>query len=138
MQETSFNRTPSRRRLDKRESTLRVGPLSGIVTLTRELGVIPDAILESFGLRTVQFDDPDFEIPYVTAGRLLASCAKATQCLHFGLLVGIRAGPSTLGLPGFLLQNAPDVRTALGALLQNLDLHVGMLQFRKLFLNCLD
>lgn len=93
------------------------------MTVTRDLGVNPDEILEPFGLSTVQFDDPDFEIPYVTAGRLLAHCANATQCLHFGLLVGIRAHPSALGLPGFLLLNAPDVGTALQALVKNFDLH---------------
>jgi AraC-like DNA-binding protein len=93
------------------------------MAVTRALGANPVEILEHFGLSTVQFDDPDFEIPYVTAGQLLARCAKATQCPHFGLLVGVRACPSTLGLPGFLLLNAPDVGTALRALVQNLDLH---------------
>ncbi|MGB7931780.1 MAG: AraC family transcriptional regulator [Gammaproteobacteria bacterium] len=123
MQDAGHHSTLTRRRLRKRESSVRVGPLSGIVTLTRELGVNPDEIFEPFGLSTVQFDDPDFEIPYVTVGRLLARCAKATKCPHFGLLVGIRAHPSSLGLPGFLLRSAPDVGTALRALLQNLDLH---------------
>lgn len=35
----------------------------------------------------------------------------------------LRASPSTLGIPGFLLLNAPDVCTALHSLVQNLDLH---------------
>lgn len=74
---------------------------------------LPDEILDPFGLSAVQFDDPDFEIPYVIAGRLLARCATATQCPHFGLLAGICAHPSSLGVPGFLLTNSPDVGTAL-------------------------
>jgi AraC-like DNA-binding protein len=93
------------------------------MNVTRELGVNPDEIFNHFGYTTAQVEDPDFEIPYATAGRLLARCANAAQCPHFGLLVGMRAHPSTLGIPGFLLLNAPDVGTALHALLQNLDLH---------------
>jgi AraC-like DNA-binding protein len=39
------------------------------------------------------------------------------------LLVGERAGPSSLGVAGFLLSSAPDVGTALRALVLHLDLH---------------
>ena len=123
MQEARHRRVQTRRRVSKPASTVRVGPLSGIVTVTREHGVDPDEVLEQFGLTTAQFDDPDFKIPYATVGRLLARCAEATQCPHFGLQVGIGASPSSLGLPGFLLLNAPDVGTALRLLVQNLDLH---------------
>jgi AraC-like DNA-binding protein len=123
MQDARDDRRKPRSRSSKDEGSVRVGPLSGIVPVTRELGVNPDEIFEHFGFTPTQFDDPDFEIPYVTAGRLLARCAKATRCPQFGLLVGIRARPSTLGIPGFLLLNAPDVGTALGTLVQNLDLH---------------
>jgi AraC-like DNA-binding protein len=118
-----YRRGKPRSRPGNSEGTVRVGPLFGIVTVTRELGVDPEEVLEHFGFTTVQFEDPDFEISYVTASRLLARCAKATQCPHFGLLVGIHARPSSLGIPGFLLLNAPDVGTALRALVQNLDLH---------------
>jgi AraC-like DNA-binding protein len=114
--------TPRRRRR-KDQDLVRVGPLAGLVPVARELDVDPAEVLEPFGYAAAQFDDPDFEISYATATRLLARCARATQCPYFGLLVGIRASPSTLGIPGFLLQNAPDVDAALRALVQNLDLH---------------
>jgi AraC-like DNA-binding protein len=124
VRDATRNSAPTRRRLvKKKENTVRVGPLFGMVTVTRELGANPDEMLEPFGFTTAQFEDPDFEIPYGTAARLLARCAKAAHCPHFGLLVGMRASPSTLGLPGFLLLNAPDVGTALRSLVQNLDLH---------------
>jgi len=123
VQDARDYRAKAQHRTSKRESTVRIGPLLGIVTVTRELGVDPDVIFEHFSFTTAQIEDPDFEIPYVTAGRLLAHCAQAAQCPHFGLLVGMRACPSTLGIPGFLLINAPDVGTALRALVQNLDLH---------------
>jgi AraC-like DNA-binding protein len=123
VQDVRDSRGMSRRQTDNDKGLVRLGPLTGVVPVTRELGIDPEEILEPLGFTTAQFDDPDLEIPYVTAGRLLARCAQATQCPHFGLLVGIRARPSTLGLPGFLLLNAPDVGAALDALVQNLDLH---------------
>jgi len=124
MQDARHNRIGRpRSRPGTSEGSVRVGPLVGIVTVMRELGVDPENVFEQFGFTTVQFEDPDFEISYVTASRLLACCAKATQCPHFGLLVGKHARPSSLGVPGFLLLNAPDVGTALSALVQNLDLH---------------
>lgn len=123
MQEAGDNRGTPRHQTGKDGGTVRVAPLAGVVPVARVLGVDPEEILQQFGLTTERFDDPDFEIPYVTATRLLALCAKVTQCPHFGLLVGIRASPSTLGIPGFLLLNAPDVGTALQTLVQNFDLH---------------
>jgi AraC-like DNA-binding protein len=89
----------------------------------RELGTDPEAIFEGSGYTIAQFEDPDSELPYATGSRFLARCAKATKCPHFGLLVGMRAHPSSLGIAGFLLLNCPDVGTALGSLVQNLDLH---------------
>jgi AraC-like DNA-binding protein len=123
MQDANHNTGKPRSRSSKREGLVRVGPLSGIVNVTRELGVNPEEVFEHFGITTAHFEDTDFEIPYITAGRVLARCAQATYCPHFGLLVGIRASPSTLGIPGFLLQNASNVGAALRDLIQNLDLH---------------
>jgi hypothetical protein len=57
------------------------------VSVTRELGVNLDEFLELYGLSTVQFYDPDFEIPYATAGRLLARSAKAQDFSHPSLTV---------------------------------------------------
>jgi AraC-like DNA-binding protein len=123
MQDASHYIAKPRNRSGKREGLVRVGPLSGIADVTRELGVNPEEIFEDFDFTAARIEDTDFEIPYVTAGQLLARCAKATHCPHFGLLVGIRACPSTLGITGFLLQNASNVGAALRDLIQNLDLH---------------
>ncbi len=89
----------------------------------QDLGHNPEPILARAGLKPEQFEDPDTVIPYLVAGKLLADCATTTGCRHFGLLVGERAGPSTLGLAGFILASAPNVGTALHDLLLNLDLH---------------
>jgi AraC-like DNA-binding protein len=113
---------------------VRVGPLMAIPAIVRELGYDPDAILAETGLKPHQFADPDCVVPYVTGSKLLAQCAAATGCDHFGLLVGQRVGASGLGVTGFLLQSAPDVITALRDLVKHLDLHdqggVGMLQIQ--------
>jgi AraC-like DNA-binding protein len=102
---------------------VRVGPLLSIPTVLQELGVDPEPLFEGLGFDFDRFDDPDLRVPYRAASRLIARCTEATGCEHFGLLVGQRAGPSTLGLAGFLLRAAPDVKTALQDLVRYLDLH---------------
>jgi len=104
-------------------SIVRVGPLMGIPAVLRELGVDPEPIFASGGLTSTQFEDPDTELSYAPGSRLLARCVEAAGCEHFGLLVGMRADASCLGLPGFLLNSAPDVGAALRDLVENLDLH---------------
>jgi AraC-like DNA-binding protein len=100
--------------------------------LLREFDCDPEAVLASVGLDIVEFSDPDTEIPYFAASRLLARCVSATGCEHFGLLVGGRAGPSSLGVAGFMLGSASDIATALHDLQQHLNLHDqgGMLVLR--------
>jgi AraC-like DNA-binding protein len=109
-------------RLPPAEGLVRVGPLMTIPTVLRELGHEPKDILAEAGLKLSQFVDPDTEITYLAGGKLLALSVAITGCDHFGLLVGQRARPSSLGIAGFLLQNAQDVHTALRDLVQHIDL----------------
>jgi AraC-like DNA-binding protein len=102
---------------------VRLGPLLSIPALLLEFGCDPDPLIRGAGLRLSLFDDPDTEIPYLAASKLLARCVEATGCEHFGLLMGERAPPSALGVAGFLLRTAPDVGTGLAELVQYLDLH---------------
>jgi AraC-like DNA-binding protein len=94
-----------------------------IPAILREYGSDPEPVLQSFGFKLSHFDDPDHELPFVTTSRLIARCVEITGCEHFGLLIGIRAEPSSLGIAGFMLQTAPNVSTALQALLRHLSLH---------------
>jgi AraC-like DNA-binding protein len=105
------------------EAAVRAGPLMSIPTLLLEFGCKPEPLFESVGVTLAQFAEPDTEVSYLAASKLLARCASATRCTHFGLLVGQRAGPSHLGVAGFLLRSAPDVETALRDLARYLDLH---------------
>lgn len=105
------------------ERIVRVGPLMGLPALVRELGRDPGPIFAAVGFSPAQFADPDEEIPFVPASRLLARCVEATGCDHLGLLLGERTDPSSLGVAGFMLRTAPDVGTALRGLVRHLDLH---------------
>ena len=102
---------------------VRIGPYLPIPELFRELGIEPEGVLSEVGLAAGDFDDPDRAIPVRTRGRLLAACARASGCDHFGLLLGQRRDASALGPVAFLLKHAPDVRTALSELVANFQLH---------------
>ena len=54
---------------------------------------------------------------------LVAACAGATACPHFGLLVGQHNGIGSLGLIGFLAQQAPNAGTALREMIHHIGLH---------------
>lgn len=105
------------------DHTVRAGPLMTIPRVLRELGFNPENLLGKWGVNESGFEDPDNKLPYAAIDGLLADCAKTTRCPHFGLLIGERATSSHLGIAGFMLRSAPDVRTALTDLQTNLDLH---------------
>lgn len=104
-------------------ASVRIGPLVGLPALLRSLGCDPRRIVEQAGFKLTQFEDPDLRIPFVQGSKMLAACVAATGCEHLGLLLGERSVPSHLGIAGFMLQSAPDVRVALRGLLDYLDLH---------------
>lgn len=105
------------------EGVVRVGPAATLPAVLRDFGVDPHEALVEAGLDPGVFDDPDNTIPFTRLGRLLSLCVGRTGCGHFGLLVGRRSGPSSLGLVGFLVQHSPDVGSALRNLVLHLHLH---------------
>ncbi|MGA9575501.1 MAG: AraC family transcriptional regulator [Lysobacterales bacterium] len=107
----------------RREATVRVGPMVNISSLLLKLGCDPDPVFERAGLRRDEFSDLEHRVSYSKCGQLLAECAAVTQCGHFGLLLGQMAGPSHLGVVGFLARSASTVGQALNTLVKNLDLH---------------
>ena len=106
-----------------RDSTVRVGPLFNVPALLLKLGCDPDHVFERAGYNIDELKDTDHRISYLATSRLLAECVTATRCEHFGLLLGQMAGPSYLGVAGFLVRSAATVGQALEALVKNLDLH---------------
>ncbi len=106
-----------------RESTTRVGPMVNVRSLLIDLRCDPDPLFQQAGFEPEEFSDPDHRVAFRKASRLLEFCAEATGTDQFGFLLGKLAEPSHLGLPGFLVRTAPTVRSALEALIENLDLH---------------
>lgn len=107
----------------EQQATVRVGPMMSIPEILREQGCKPGPILGKLGFKPSQFEDPDYELPFILTSRLFARCVETTGCNHFGLLIGMRAKPSSLGIAGFMLSTAHDVNAALQALTRHLDLH---------------
>lgn len=101
----------------------RIGPLLALCDVVRELGHQPAAVLEGTGFEPGFFTDPDMPMLYEAGARVLTRCATATQCEHFGLLLGERAGAEVMGLPGLLLMSAQDPGTGLRDLVDTMDLH---------------
>ncbi len=105
------------------EGALRVGPVMTIPELLHSKGIDPAEVFAAAGVRLALLDDPENTIPVRALGRLLTLCVERTGCPHFGLLTCSQAGPSTLGLVGFLIQHSPDVRSAVRSLVTHLQLH---------------
>ncbi len=78
-----------------------------------DLGVAPAPLLAEFDLDLAAFSDPERRVPYRVVAQLFGRCVEATSCHHFGLLVGSRAGLSSLGVVGYLAASAPTIGTAL-------------------------
>ena len=105
------------------DASVRVSPLMSIPVVLRKLGHEPEPIFREAGLTLAHFENPENEISYIAASRLLALCVQKTGCQHFGLLMAEGVSSSSLGIVGFMLRFAPDVRTALQTLQRNLELH---------------
>jgi hypothetical protein len=80
-------------------------------------------LVERCGLSLELFNDPENELPLVSAAQLLDFCSRACGLSHFGLLVGMRNDLSSLGLIGHLAQSAPTVAEALSNLMRHMPAH---------------
>jgi AraC-like DNA-binding protein len=102
---------------------LRMSILAELPPLLREMGQDPDRLLGEIGLDPALFDDPENTIPFRVVGGLMEHCVARTGCRHLGLLLGQRGRAATLGVVGLLMENSPDVGTALRSMVQHLHLH---------------
>ena len=121
--ETGPHQLPTDNQAGQADAFVRVGPLMSVPAILREFDCSPEEILGKAGFNLAQFEDPDTEISFLAGSKMLTHCVTATGCQHFGILMGERAGTSTLGLAGFILQFATNVAAALQALLRHLELH---------------
>jgi AraC-like DNA-binding protein len=103
--------------------TIRLGVAKEIYSVLNDLGADPDEIIARAGLDPHLFSDGDNTISFATLGHLVSHCVVATQCQHFGLLVGQKAPLSALGLVGGLMQHSETVDKALRGLVSHLHLY---------------
>ncbi len=99
---------------------LRIGPAITIPQVLARLDVAPEPVLAQAGLSPALFTNPDHTVPMAQLGRLLALAETATGRDDLGLLIADGVNASNLGLVGFLLHQAPDVRTAIEDLVRYL------------------
>jgi AraC-like DNA-binding protein len=105
------------------DGEVRIGPVAAIPAVLRTFGVTPSLPFARAGVPLHIFDDPENRIAFDALGRLLAECSTATDCGHFGLLVGECFELDGLGAIGHLMRNSATVGDALRALLLHLYLH---------------
>lgn len=91
----------------------RVGPLAELPGLLREFGVRPATVLRRVGLEPTALADREGRIPFVGTGRLLEACVQATNCPHFGLLLGSRWRLDHVGFAGEVAGSCTSVGQAL-------------------------
>jgi len=103
--------------------TVRIAPVASIPQVLEQLGFDPAATLAKLDFDIQLFDDPDTVIPFAARTRLLQQCAQRTGCQYFGHLMARNTGPSSYGVAGFLMQQSPDVVTALRSFVRYLHLH---------------
>lgn len=102
---------------------IRIGPAIAIPAVLQDLDVAIEPLLQRVGISAHLFADPDHALPFRDFCQFLSLCVERTKRDDFGLLICERVGASNLGLVGFLLQQAPDVRSALGDLVRYLHHH---------------
>lgn len=97
-----------------------MGPSIAIPDILSDHACDPARVMDRAGVPADTFAHPDNALPFPVFCRLISICAEAVGREDIGLLIAENTSPSNLGLVGFLLQQAPDVRTALADLVRYL------------------
>ena len=105
------------------DDALRMAPLLGLPRILSEHGLDADAVIREVGCDPALFGDPDNTIGFAAVGRLLVHTAAVTGSPYPGLELGRRLGLDELGVLGQTIRFAPDVGTALRALILHFHLH---------------
>ncbi len=102
---------------------IRVGPATAMSAVLRDVDLSLEPLLRAEGAPPGLFEHPDNAIPFKSFCNLVARCVGAMGREDFGLLLCERVGASDLGLTGFLLQQASDVRAAVQNLVRYFHHH---------------
>ncbi len=101
---------------------VRASALQGYRETVLELGGDPEMLMAQVGLPSVD-TDPEAWVSYGAYLQLLENTADSLGCAHFGLHLSQRQNIDILGAVGFIIQQAPDIRTALHELSQYFSHH---------------
>ncbi|PLW69847.1 AraC family transcriptional regulator [Pseudohalioglobus lutimaris] len=101
---------------------VRASALTGVRTTIEQLGGDAKNLLQRLGLDDVEAD-PESWISYPRFLLLLEQASLETDCPHFGLLLSEHQDVGILGALGFVIQQAPDLRTALRELITRFSFH---------------
>ncbi|MBS7704784.1 AraC family transcriptional regulator [Chelatococcus asaccharovorans] len=99
---------------------IRIGTSITLPAVLERLGFSSEVLCREEGVHPDIFGHPDNTMPYDHFCRFLSRCVRETGRDDLGLLICETTGPSSLGLVGFLLQQAPDVGSALADLVRYL------------------
>ena len=91
----------------------RVGGLTVVPALLRQLGTDPAPVLAAAGLDASALEFSENTVPYATFGRLMEEGARRSACEYFGLLVGQAWHLSNMGLVGELIRHSSTVGSGL-------------------------
>jgi len=97
--------------------------LRGLPPVLASFGVACEPILKTAKLSLADLEDPTLSAPFADLDRLIGLCVRATECAHFGLLMGQHVNIQTFGVAGRVARNAPSVGAALNDLAAYFVLH---------------
>lgn len=101
---------------------LRASALQGFRETMQELNADADPLLQRAGLLDALADTASW-ISYRKFLVLLEDARQITACPHFGLQLSRHQGIGMLGTIGFVMQQAPDLRTAIETLTKHFSHH---------------
>lgn len=102
---------------------IRSGVFVSLPAVLADFGLDVRPLLDQAGLPPDLPSDLNTPIAYVRAARVFALAARATGCPYLGLPLGDRGGSSIMGPVAELALQAPDLGTALRAVVDGLHLH---------------
>jgi AraC-like DNA-binding protein len=102
---------------------IRIGPITAIPDLLRELGASPRHVFAAAGVGLRAFRQPDTRMGVDRIGRLLQEATRQTARPDFAMMAGLRFSIQGLGPIGELMQHSTTVGEALRSLVLHLHLH---------------
>jgi AraC-like DNA-binding protein len=93
-------------------STVMAAMVLGHLEAARGYGLPADQLAARAGLSTEELSDPDGRVPFASYVRLLQEIDREPGATDFGFWLGANTRVSMLGVVGFAMRHAPDVRGA--------------------------